>query len=329
MPERPGRSFPAVERSDGPLGKSWSQIGSSMGITRQAAHRAVRLVSDETGRRVRGDAAWPMPAFSVTKMFVAVAALRLAEQGVLDLDSAASRWEPGVPDRATVRDLLRHTAGLPDYAMAPPYLAAVASGPDRPWTHGQILAAALAGDCASPGKFRYSNAGYWILGQILESVSGGSLAGLLRTEVFDVCELTATRYPEPGAGLTQPGYDTLWAGPAGAAWSTAADLDLFLRSLFGGALLTSDSLAQMTTAVPAEAGPPWRAPGYGLGLMIDRELGIAGHGGAGPGFKTAAFTAWNGRRRAIVLTPSGSVGEPVHLALRLLRTDLALGSTRP
>ncbi len=286
----------------------------------------VCLVDDETGRRVRGDAACPMPVFSVTKMFVAVTALRLAEQGILDLDSAASRWEPGVPDRATIRDLLRHTAGLPDYATASPYLAAVADRPGRPWTPREILATALAGDRASPGRFRYSNVGYWILGQILESASGASLASLLQTEVFGVCQLTATRYPDPGGdpggGLTRSGYDTLWAGPAGAAWSTAVDLDLFLRSLFGGALLTSESLAQMTTAVPVEAGAPWRRPGYGLGLMIDPELGVAGHGGGGPGFQAAAFTAWNGRRRAIVLTPSGAAGEPVYLALRLLRTDL-------
>lgn len=279
----------------------------------------IRLVGDETGRHVRGDAGFPMPVFSVTKMFVAVAALRLAEQGILDLDSAASRWEPGVPDQATIRDLLRHTAGLADYATAPAYLAAVASGPGRPWTQREILALALAGDRVSPGRFRYSNAGYWILGQILESASGTSLAGLLRMEVFDVCQLSATRYPDPGGGLTQSGYDTLWAGPAGAAWSTAADLDLFLRSLFGGALLTPGSFAQMTTAVPVEAGPPWQRPGYGLGLMIDPGLGVAGHGGDGPGFKAAAFTAENGRRRAIVLAPPEAAGEPVDLALRLLR----------
>jgi CubicO group peptidase (beta-lactamase class C family) len=292
----------------------------------------ITLVSDETGRRVRGDAGCPMPVFSVTKMFVAVASLRLAERGILDLDSAASRWVPGVRDRATVRDLLRHTAGLPDYASAAPYLAAVAGRPGRPWTPREILATALAADHSPRGQFRYSNAGYWILGQILESASGGSLTDLLRTEVFDVCQMTATRYPGPGGGLTAAGYDTLWAGPAGAAWSTAADLDLFLQSLFGGALLTSASAAQMTTAVPAEAGAPWRQPGYGLGLMFDSQLGVAGHGGAGPGYEAAAFTTLNGSRRAIVLAPSGAVGTPVDLALRLLaghRNGPCPGSTRP
>lgn len=281
------------------------------------------LARDGDGRRVVGDPERRQPVFSVTKMFLAVAVLRLAESGVLGLDDEVHRWLPQTAEKIsaekiTVREVLSHTAGLPDYAAIASYAAAVAARPGQPGDLDEILAAALAGDRPCRGAFRYSNVGYWILGAVTERATGRSLGETLEAMVFGPAAMASTSYPQAGAGVTSDGYDTRWAGPAGAAWSTAADLDLFLAALFGGTLIAAGSLAAMTCCGPVEAHPPWRRPGYGLGLMVDSELGTFGHGGSGPGYNIAAFTGPASGRSAVVLARSSAPADPTGLALRWL-----------
>jgi CubicO group peptidase (beta-lactamase class C family) len=276
------------------------------------------LLRDREGQHVVGDAGSAVPVFSVTKMFVAVATLRLAEAGHLPLDAQARRWLPQIASTITVREILGHTAGLPDYIATAGYLTAVAARPGEPWDLAEIVAVSLAAEHSPRGMFRYANVGYWLLGAVIERVTGVPLAGTLAEEVFRPAEMTATLYPEVGSGVTSDGYDTRWAGPAGAAWSTASDVDQFLAALLGGALLRPGSLAEMMSATPAGVHPPWREPGYGLGLMIDSGLGIFGHGGGGPGYQAAAFTAPGAGRSAVILARSGTELRPTELALRWL-----------
>src|ERR1022692_108310 len=278
------------------------------------------LVRDRDGRHVIGDVEALVPVFSVTKMFLAVATLRLAESGHLGLDAQVRRWLPQISGAITVREILGHTAGLPDYPATADYLAAVADRPGEPWGLTEILDASLTGDWPPRGAFSYANVGYWLLGAVIERTTGVPLAGTLAAEVFRPAEMAATFYPEIGAGVTGDGYDTRWAGPAGAAWSTASDVDRFLAALLGGALLHAGSLAAMTSAKPAGAHPPWREPGYGLGVMVDGSLGTFGHGGGGPGYQAAAFIAPGAGRAAVILARSSScaLASPTELALRWL-----------
>jgi len=299
----------------------------------------VILVGDGQSQQVSGDASLARPVFSVTKMFVAAAALRLAEDGVLDLDHPAGRWLPDAPGMAgvagvtTLREILRHTAGLPDYARSPAYLAAVAARPGRPWGLERILDCAFSGEGrpagqagpaggrAARGEFWYCNAGYWIAGAVLERAAGAPLGDVLGALIFGPCGMTSTRYPAGHDGQTADGYDTRWAGPAGAAWSTAADLDLFLRALVGGSLLAGPSLAMMTSPVPVPPQPPWRQPGYGLGLMVDSGRGLVGHGGEGPGYQAAAFIAPGQGRSAIVLARSSAEVSAPELAGAMIEQE--------
>ena len=275
-------------------------------------------VGESHGVRVAGpDVA--CPAFSVTKMFVAAAVLRLVESGVLRLADDVREWLPQAPPEATVRELLCHTTGLADYVAAAPYLAAVAARPGQPWDLDRILDTAPAGDRGPLGGFRYCNAGYWLLGAVLEKATGRPLPEVLSATVFEPAGMASTSYPTAGERVTETGYDTRWAGPAGAVWSTPRDLVAFLSALFGGSLLSAGSLTAMTTAVSVAAGPPWREPGYGLGLMIDRGHGTVGHGGSGPGYGGAAFTTPASGRSVAVITREPSDTDPTELALRLLR----------
>jgi CubicO group peptidase (beta-lactamase class C family) len=290
---------------------------------------AAALLRDRGGRQVVGDVDAAVPVFSVTKMFVAVATLRLAESGHLGhlgLDAQVRQWVPQIASPITVREILGHTAGLPDYIATGAYLAAVASGPGEPWDLAEILKVSLTAEHSPRGEFRYANVGYWLLGAVIERVTGVPLAGTLAAEVFRPAEMTATFYPEIGAGVTGDGYDTRWAGPAGAAWSTAPDVDRFLAALLGGALVGTGSLAAMTSATPAGVHPPWREPGYGLGLMVDGVLGILGHGGGGPGYQAAAFTAPGAGRSAVILARSPSPPSPSQSpsSVRTSPTELAL-----
>jgi hypothetical protein len=108
--------------------------------------------------------------------------------------------------------------------------------------------------------------------------------------------MASTRYPGPETSLTSSGYSTLWAGPAGAAFSTPADLlgfgDLFAEAnpLFPSALSPAARKAFMDS-VPAQAPVPWRKPRYGAGVMIDPVLRLWGHSGSGPGYRSAVFTS--------------------------------------
>jgi CubicO group peptidase (beta-lactamase class C family) len=276
------------------------------------------LLRDGGTARVAGDGRERQPVFSITKMFIAVACLRLAGQRLLGLDKDARRWLPAVPAGLTVRQLLGHTGGLPDYPATGDYRTAVAARPAEPWDLPRILAVTLAQPRSAPGPFRYCNTGYWMLGAILERAAGTSLAHVLATEVFGPAAMSDSAYPDAGASITADGYSTLWAGPAGAAWSTAYDLDRFLSALLNGILLAPHALTAMRHASLVEPHPPWAGPGYGLGVMTDAVLHTIGHGGGGPGYQTAAFALATGTRAAVVIARSSSKPDPVRQAIRWL-----------
>ncbi|MEV3870219.1 serine hydrolase domain-containing protein [Streptomyces sp. NPDC049906] len=289
-----------------------------MGDLQMAPDAAVAVLDKDGGLTLTG-ADTAQPVFSVTKMFLAAAALRLADSGRLDLEDEVSHWVPLAPSGITVRELLNHTGGLPDYATSTAYLDAVARQPDRPWGLERILTVALEEGRSARGRFRYSNLGYWLLGALVQDITDAPLEGALAALVFDPAGMGSTFFPGPDTGLTETGYHTGWAGPAGAAWATPHDLVVFLAVLLGGSLLSERSLTAMTTAVPVAAGPPWRKPGSGLGLMIDEEYRTFGHGGAGPGYTSAAMITPDQGRAVAVIARSSAHVDPTALTLRLLR----------
>lgn len=250
-------------------------------------------------------------AYSITKTFTAVAVLKLAAAGKLELDSPLGHWLPGAPhaERITVRQCLQHTSGLPDYGGLPEYHRAVGRG-ERPWTFDEFLAKSGADRLLfEPGQdWRYSNIGYMLLRRLIETVGAESYGAVLRAEILVPLELFNTSVPEsredlsalvfgPSASFEDKAvrsrYDPRWI-PTGVVAATAADLAVFYHSLFTGKLLPPHLLEQMRLKVPmdrASLHPMFTNPGYGLGLMIvDSPCGtLYGHTGAGPGASAAAF----------------------------------------
>jgi CubicO group peptidase (beta-lactamase class C family) len=207
----------------------------------------------------------PYAIASVTKTFTAALVLRLADQKRLALDDKASKYVPDFPDadRFTIRQLLQHTSGL-------------IPGGDLP--HDALNEAAAMGLQFEPGKgYLYSRAGYYLLGLIVEDVTGKSYSQALRDDLLTPLELASTfmdeellplpfsTHPYQAAGdayegvlwtsgrlfrrLTEPTFDyqgALWS--AGGLWSNTLDLSRWAVSLWGTeAVLTRSSREQMTT----------------------------------------------------------------------------------
>lgn len=226
---------------------------------------------------------------SINKVFTQVAIAQLAESGRLKLDDTIERWIPELPrdiaSRITVRHLIHHRSGLGDF-FGPRFESA-----DRAklLTNADYLPlfADLPLEFEPGARQRYSNAGYVVLGLIVERVSGEPYHDYIRRHVYapagmkdtdsyalsDVVPDRAVGYTSRGAGDAVS--DNLGMLPgrgsaAGGGWSTAADLERFVKSLGGGKLLGPAWSAWITR------GPEPGAGADGAKAPPPGSLGLAG-----------------------------------------------------
>lgn len=219
---------------------------------------------------------------SVSKQFTAAAILRLQDEGLLSVDDPLCQWiQPCPPAWAPIRlhHLLSHTSGVPDLMARPGW------GVRRvtPATVEELTAeSALYGLQFVPGtKIRYDNAGYNLLGAVVEKASGRPLHTYLYDAFFEPLGMADTGYDD-GASDVVMGYANLAGGPteqpdanvsiifaAGALYSTLDDLLVWERALHRGHLLTPRSYAMMIAdhapeTTPDERGRPRRDWGFGV-----------------------------------------------------------------
>ena len=253
----------------------------------------------------------PFYAYSVTKSVLAVLVLQEVAAGRLELDHPIGTWLPDLPVRAPIslRQLLNHTGGLPDYGGMPSYQQAVRTSPEIAWEPSRFLE--LLSDetlLFSPGQgWSYSNLGYMLISRILEVVSGLTPNECLVSRIASPLGLSETRFVSSRAEARDltPGFE---AGPArenliarydpgwvahGVIRSTAPELAQLMEGLANGSLLDEGLLGQMLAAVPVlEKFAPGRDPAYGLGVMVESTpFGRAfGHNGEGPGYSVASWS---------------------------------------
>jgi D-alanyl-D-alanine carboxypeptidase len=248
---------------------------------------------DPAGGPVDPNVAWNVG--SVTKTFVAVVALQLAEEGRLELDGGIERYLPELPgaERITPRQLLQHTSGLGEYLDQP----AVRADAQRPWTPAELIAVAeAAGRTGEPGgPYHYSNTNYIVLGEIIEQVAGNPWADEVRTRIVEPLGLTGTSAIED---VEATGYQVLdgafvdatssadpsLGGAAGGMQSTDRDLLTFVTALGDGTLLSADSWTAMVAFVPGDDLSQFGiVHGYGLGFeqYANGTLTVNGHMGTG------------------------------------------------
>lgn len=250
---------------------------------------------------------------SMNKMFTGVAIAQLAEKGKLSFDDKVGKHLPDYPnrevaDKVTIHHLLTHTSGMGSY-WNPKYHAAK----DSLQKLGDFLPAFADEPLAFPPgeRFEYSNAGYIVLGLIVEKVSGESYADYVRRHIYEPAGMTDTAfYPKdqevPNRAI---GYQTLEGfggapladgprpntaglgrigGSAGGGYSTAPDLLKFATALREHRLLSPRMTETILTGkVPMPAGPGMKVL-YGYGFGEEKEGGkrTVGHNGGSPGVRS-------------------------------------------
>jgi CubicO group peptidase (beta-lactamase class C family) len=270
---------------------------------------------------------------SITKQFTAFAILKLVEQGKLALGDDITRYLPDYPTHGqaiTIEHLLTHTSGIKSYTDLPVWRKVMRS--DLSVAEMIDLWKDEPADFAPGEKWLYDNSGYFLLGAILEKVTGRPYGDWLAENVFTPLGLAHTRYGDdapivpgrvagyqgssghyenaPYISMTQP-Y------AAGALVSTVDDLARWSAALLSGAALRPDLLARMTTPYRLKNG---RATGYGYGLAVGTYEGhrLIGHGGGINGFATQLLNLPDDRLVVVVLSNNPNHRpDPGMLAMRI------------
>lgn len=159
------------------------------------------IAAASPGVQTDGDPIRPDQRFrigSVTKAFVATVALQLYDEGLVDLDAPAAAYlsEPAMPEGVTVRQLLGHTSGAPEYVGHEVYWERVRGSPTVTLTLRDILNFIRHDPpLFEPGaRWSYSNTNYIFLGLLIEAVTGEEVAAALRDRVVGPLGLEDT-YP--------------------------------------------------------------------------------------------------------------------------------------
>ncbi|MGM9486163.1 serine hydrolase [Ideonella sp. YS5] len=239
---------------------------------------------------------------SITKMFTAVAIGQLVEAGKLQLTDPVGRWLPELAgselgQRVTVHHLLSHTSGVVGAREA---IEKGLEPPSEATTLAQMAAPFVGAPLSfHPGQqFDYSNAGYVLLGAIIERAAGETYHAYVQRHVFDAAGMRETGFfmrPGRHPGRMAVGYKDgpghqrvpntadlpLIGTPAHMAFSTAGDMARFAAALYRGQLLRAELLDRFWTGVTEQPD----GVEYGYGARIEQQDGrrIVWHGGGAPG----------------------------------------------
>ncbi|WP_190092895.1 serine hydrolase domain-containing protein [Streptomyces melanogenes] len=280
---------------------------------------------------------------SNTKTFTATVVLQLVGEGKIGLDTPIEEYLPDLVrgdgidgNDITVRQLLQHTSGLPNYTEFMTSDALYGKGRHTYYQPRTLLDMALAHKALfAPGDgWSYSNTNYVLAGLLIEKVTGRPVAEQITERIIDRIGLRHTYFPgvgderireahpkgyhasKPGAPLDDvTELDPSWGWAAGQMISTPSDLNRFFSALIGGGgLLKPAQLAQMRTTV---AVPDDFQPGsgirFGLGL-VSMPLSCGGlswgHSGGIPGYSTTVAVTDGGSAASAAVTalspPSGT-----------------------
>ncbi len=269
---------------------------------------------------------------SNTKTFVSVVVMQLVQEGKVGLDEPIETYLPGLikgegvdGSKITVRQLLQHTSGLPDFDETLVGTTDVFQYRHHYVTPRDVLDSALGKPAQfEPGaQWKYTNTNYLVLGMLVERVSQRPVGEQIDERIVKKLGLSHTYFPAPGdrsiKGTHPQGYhlngegkladitemDPAWAWAAGAMVSTPSELNTFFQAVFDGRLLSQSSIDEMKNgAVDASS---YLGPGtvYGLGL-IGTPLSCGGtswgHGGTIHGYQTDNAVGPDGTAVTVAVT---------------------------
>jgi D-alanyl-D-alanine carboxypeptidase len=317
------RAFRAVERG---LERLVATPGGPPGAI-ATIHRGGRTTVLSAGRsnvRRRGAprAREHMRIASVSKAFSGAVALNLVGKGTLGLDDTIGQRLPSLPvawHPVTLRQMLNHTSGLPDYSASEGFSTQLRTDPGGYVSPSRIVEWVSANGLVFPpgSRYTYSNTENIIVALMAEAATGERYGRLLRSVVFRPARLTETSLPTRRTALprpfihgylTEPGEEpedaTTLISPSGA-WasggivSTPRDVGAFMRAYLRGRFFGAEQKRAQRRFVPGASVPP--GPGTnssGLALFRYRTRcgTVYGHTGDFPGYAQWAAATANGRR---------------------------------
>ncbi|HLK29210.1 MAG TPA: serine hydrolase [Puia sp.] len=267
---------------------------------------------------------------SITKQFTASCILQLAEQGKLSTEDKLSKYIPDFPkgDSVTIEMLLHHTSGIASFTDQPDF-----ANIDRlSWTmDSMILFFKNKPYNFSPGtKYKYNNSGFFLLGYIIQKVSGQSYSDYLREHIFNkvgmmntgvdrldsILPMRARGYSKDKDHYVNADFISMeWPFSAGAIYSTVDDLYKWDRALYGTAVISAASKQRMFT-------PGKGNYGYGIGIdTFEKHLRIWHNGGI-PGFLTNISRFVNDDVCIIVLSNNSFNADAIETGLADIVFDL-------
>src|SRR5689334_11956236 len=260
---------------------------------------------------------------SITKQFTATLTLQLVEQGKIKLDGKLSDYLPDyrkdIGEKVTIHHLLTHTSGIPSYTGLPGFFANVSR---NPYKVADFVKQYASGNLEfEPGtKFSYNNSGYFLLGAIIERVTGKTYEQALKEMIFDQVGMKDTGYdrhdvliPKRASGYSQTanGYanaaylDMSIPYAAGSLYSTVEDLYLWDQVLYTDKLLTSQSKELMYKPFLQEYAYGWVVTNASFKLN-DQPIPVITHDGGINGFTTTIVRFPREKHLIVLLDNTGS-----------------------
>ncbi|WP_339726922.1 serine hydrolase [Maribacter stanieri] len=264
---------------------------------------------------------------SVTKQFTAMLILQLAAEGKLDLQAPITTYLPEYPkengDKITTHHLLTHTSGIPNYTSFPDFFKNVSRDPYTPeefTTKFQDMELEF-----TPGeKFNYSNSGYFLLGVLIENLSGKTYEEMLDEKIFfplgmkesgfdhhsDILKNRATGYENNGNGfINSPFLDMSIPYAAGSLYATVEDLYLWDQALYTNKLLSQEYMDMYFKPHILAFGSfhyayGWMVGNEALGNTTD-SIAVITHGGGINGFNTQISRQLSDKSLIVLLNNTG------------------------
>jgi CubicO group peptidase (beta-lactamase class C family) len=261
---------------------------------------------------------------SVSKQFTAFLILKLVEEGKLKLDTPISAYLPDYPkknaDIITLHHLLTHTSGIPDYTHFPNFFKNVSRNFFTP-TNFVKQFADLPLEFTPGEKFAYSNSGYFLLGYIIEKVSGKTYEKNLQETIFIPLKMNnsgydnsnvllknrASGYEKNGnAYVNAPFIDMSIPYAAGSLYSTIEDLFLWDQALYSNQLLTPKSM-DLYFGSHISTGRGFYGYGWNISDVPNGsdKLRIMEHGGGINGFNTIVSRIPSNKSLVVILNNTG------------------------
>lgn len=259
---------------------------------------------------------------SITKQFTSILIMQLVEEGKIKLDGKLSDYVPDYPkeagEKVTVFHLLNHTSGIPSYTGLPKFFEEKSRDPYSP---DEFIKTFWEMDFEfEPGsKYRYNNSGYFLLGVIIEKVTGKPYEKVLQEKILEplglkdsgydhhetILERRAAAYEKSPGGYVNAAYlDMSLPYAAGSLYSTVEDLYKWDQVLYTDKLISNQSKKKMFTPFLNNYAFGWTVRKIKVADGID-SISVIAHGGGINGFNTLITRLVDDKHLIVLLNNTG------------------------